>query len=169
MLCWELSRDEEPGRPPSPVGPPGALAIATGYPNACGIEAEQHVACGDETVGFERVVGIQRASTLVMGREHGCVIVDAQAVWCWPTHSHSSSDRVGTCKTRDVAVPITLGAPATELWADDWTTCARTDTGEVRCWGSPSLTGTGQPVCQTTPVAIEQAWAQPGAPPVVGR
>jgi hypothetical protein len=153
--CWSAGRDEEPPKPPEAVGPAGARAVASGWPTACVIEADQHVACGDETVGFERVAGIEHATSLVMGREHGCAIADGRGVWCWETHSHSNADRVGTCKERDVAVPVTLAAPATELWADGGMTCARVDGDAIHCWGSPERAGTGQPVCHPTPIEIE--------------
>lgn len=77
---------------------------------------------------------------LEVGRAHSCVVFESGAVRCWGNNSDgqlgygdvvSLGDDPGELPADDVNV----GAKVVQVALGDYHTCARTDSGKVRCWG----------------------------------
>jgi len=86
------------------------------------------------------------ATQVVVGDYHSCALLSAGTVRCWGDNSQgqlalSGVTTVGERDTPADHAPIDLGGVAVQLEAGANHTCARLNTGGVRCWGS---NGSGQ-------------------------
>ena len=80
------------------------------------------------------------ATAIETGGSHTCAILDGGRVRCW---GHNGSGRlgyghrstIGDDETPREAGDVDLGGAAVQLALGDEHTCARLDTGAVRCWG----------------------------------
>jgi alpha-tubulin suppressor-like RCC1 family protein len=81
------------------------------------------------------------ATALVAGFHHFCAILDGGSVRCWGGNSsgqlgygHASS--IGDDESPSADGPVPLAAPAVELAAGQFFSCARLAGGDVKCWGA---------------------------------
>ena len=81
------------------------------------------------------------AVSLVAGAHHACAVLEGGTVRCWGLND---SGQLGYGHTQDIGddeqpwsqAPVDVGGAVVELAAGERHTCARLDTGGVRCWGS---------------------------------
>jgi len=95
-------------------------------------------------------------TALAAGGQHTCALLDSGQVKCWGDNrfgqlgqGDTRSRGGGPCEMGIDLLPVDLrGARATAIAAGSAHTCARLDTGEVRCWGDnePGQLGLGDRV-----------------------
>jgi len=104
--------------------------------------------------------------SLDYGADHFCGIRTDRTLWCWGTN-YSDAVGVNTAEGANIAAPTQVGTDT------DWdqvgtggrsagvnftgSTCARKTTGQIYCWGHPSLTGTNGVDVGPTPTLITPA------------
>jgi alpha-tubulin suppressor-like RCC1 family protein len=144
--------------PQQSAGVVDAIAISAGAAHVCTLGVAGAVRCwGSNTVGqlgngaalpsvvAVTVTGLEGASAVRSGARHACAIVRG-AVLCWGANDRGQlgvADTGGLCAVGDQSIPCAR-APvavagvegAVELAAGEAHTCARTERGEVLCWGS---------------------------------
>ncbi len=95
----------------------------------------------DESPGSAGTVALGgRAVSVVAGAHHACASLDDGSVRCWGLND---SGQLGYGHTQDIGddelptsvPPVALGGTVVQLVAGERHTCARFDTGAVRCWG----------------------------------
>lgn len=92
------------------------------------------------------------ASSIAVGRRHGCAIVDG-SVHCWGNDAYGQASGVG--REPELHVHYRYGLKATvrvnlpegikQVHASNETTCARGDSGSVYCWGKNRFGEVGVP------------------------
>ncbi|MFW6023497.1 MAG: RCC1 domain-containing protein [Myxococcota bacterium] len=135
---------------PKPVkGPKDAVALTAGEGFTCARTTRGTARCWGRNdhaqlgrghrgapEGPGDVAGLQNVAQLAAGRDHACALLDDGAVRCWGL---AIDGQVGARAGGDVAarpVRVPLPEPAVEVAAGGYHTCARVETGEVRCFGS---------------------------------
>jgi alpha-tubulin suppressor-like RCC1 family protein len=81
---------------------------------------------------------------LAAGTTHTCARLDTGAVRCWGWGhkgelGYGNTDSIGDDETPASAGDVDLGGVAVEITAGSDRTCARLETGAVRCWGFGNL------------------------------
>ena len=81
-----------------------------------------------------------KAIDLAAGSEHTCVVLESGTVRCWGygflgALGLGTTEDVGDNEVPSAMGPVSVGGTATRLYAGAYNTCARLNTGEVRCWG----------------------------------
>jgi hypothetical protein len=82
-----------------------------------------------------------RVVQLAAGHTHTCAVLDTRAVRCWGYNGigqlgYGHTSYIGDNETPASAGDVNVGGPVTQIVAGSDHTCARLDTGAVRCWGS---------------------------------
>jgi alpha-tubulin suppressor-like RCC1 family protein len=82
-----------------------------------------------------------RVKHIVAGYEHTCALFDGGGVRCWGMGANGRLGTGATVNIGDDETPATipdvvLGGRAVQITAGRDHTCARLDTGKVRCWGA---------------------------------
>jgi hypothetical protein len=82
-----------------------------------------------------------KAVQLAVGGHHTCARLETGAVRCWGLNGagqlgYGNLDSVGDDETPESVGDVPLGGTAVELAAGENHTCARLDTGAIRCWGN---------------------------------
>jgi alpha-tubulin suppressor-like RCC1 family protein len=156
--------------------------------HACGLTAEGHVYCwgynGELALGVgdnadrwlpTRVRGLPGTAVDVSSsRRDACAALADGTAYCWGQNDYGG---LGNATTTDSNVPVQVkGVGGTgvltgvvQVAAGDWSSCARLDTGQVRCWGynSQGELGDGAVAQQTSPrvvIAGETNMASPTSP-----
>jgi len=73
---------------------------------------------------------------LASGWAHHCALTADGRVWCWGLNA---SGQLGTSTPGGSyarALEVRLDDEVSDLWAGAWTTCARTVSGTILCWGT---------------------------------
>jgi alpha-tubulin suppressor-like RCC1 family protein len=159
VKCWGLNIDGQLGDGTSidsstPVNVNGlaasVIAIEAGSDHTCALISAGGVKCwgnnesgqlGDGTVDGRLtpvdVLGLTSGVALVAaGGDHTCALTTAGGVKCWGANSSGQlGDSSGISSTVPVDVPGLTGG-VTALAAGWGYTCAITNLGEVRCWGT---------------------------------
>ena len=83
---------------------------------------------------------VDPTAQIVAGGRQTCALSTAGAVRCWGSGEfgvlgYGNTDNIGDDERPATAGDVPLGAPATQLAAGYFHTCALLDTGNVRCWG----------------------------------
>lgn len=195
--CWgnnfggllDGSADAAPGNiHASPVvvpGVSGAVAMAAGQQQSCGVFANETMRCwgslsaGGGTLDFRiaSLAGVASISgrTIVGGSGHSCARRADSTVACWGTDSSGQlgdgilgganrSDPAAVRSGPGSAAALTNAAAITAGTAHN---CVRMGDGQVRCWGAngggqlgdPSVTGTNEPA----PFIVVDHLSLPGA------
>jgi alpha-tubulin suppressor-like RCC1 family protein len=148
VWCWGVNRH-------ALVGPSSAGEFDCGEENHCLIKPAQ-------------IPGLSDAVHVVGGAEFACALKKDGAVWCWGQPSGSSntlgrdtSSLPACVATQQCVEPQPIdGVPAgtrfVQLSGSQATACARTEGGQVYCWGSNTwgLLGTQDPPWSVPPVLI---------------
>jgi alpha-tubulin suppressor-like RCC1 family protein len=96
---------------------------------------------GEGGAGGQRVVEPGRAIEVALGRLHSCARFDDGRVRCWgaaPWSGNGSAGTIGDDEPASFAGDLALGdgGDVAQLAAGWFHTCARLDSGKLRCWGS---------------------------------
>jgi len=132
--------------------PSGYKQIAAGASHTCAITQNDGVDCWGSNYLGELGNGSNSSTSLAVtaqglssgvkqvavGSSHSCAVMIAGGVKCWGYHS-----QLGNGATIDSSVPVDVlsapgGAPLADIQAisaNDFQTCALTNTGNVKCWG----------------------------------
>jgi alpha-tubulin suppressor-like RCC1 family protein len=125
--------------------PKGIVAMDIADAHACGLDAKGSVHCwgarygdeGDIPYEVEIPANLPPGSAIAIGEAHRCVIAKKDgAVWCWGANDDGQCDGTRSRGRRD-AVEVPGVADAVELALGSWSSCARTRSGKVFCWGRP--------------------------------
>jgi alpha-tubulin suppressor-like RCC1 family protein len=134
---------------PGAVALPGpAIDLALGAYHTCAVLDDGNVYCWgnneNRTLGTllgaasstpVKVPGLDaRATSIVSGEDHLCVLLETRRVKCWGTNFASQLGDSSSAP-RDTAVPVTSIANVVEIAAGGHHTCALIEGGDVRCWG----------------------------------
>jgi len=82
------------------------------------------------------VSGITTAQSVSVGGSHSCAVLDSGGVQCW---GFNGSGRLGNGTTTSSSTPVPvfrIGSGATVVSAGNSHSCARLNSGQLRCWGS---------------------------------
>lgn len=161
------------GRPCSPAplalaGVAAIRAVTAGWLHTCGLAAGGSVLCwGDDSLdqlgrsaagpAAAPVEGLPAAVTQVSaGGLHTCALAGDGSVLCW---GDGSSGQLGQGAAEDSGTPVAvagLAAPAVEIAAGSYHTCARLADGGVACWGANRFgqLGDGTRTTRTRAVAV---------------
>ncbi|MEM9463647.1 MAG: hypothetical protein AAGF11_56440 [Myxococcota bacterium] len=162
LHTMDLGDDETPATAsePTAVDLGGvATALAVGASFACALRADAAVLCwgagnhGQLGLGNIARVGDdetpQGAGTLLLGApvvgltagaDHACALLDSGQIRCWGANDYGQlglghTDPIGDDETPDQVAPVALGQDAVEVVAGGHHTCARLNSGAIRCWG----------------------------------
>ncbi|KIG16938.1 Molybdopterin oxidoreductase, iron-sulfur binding subunit [Enhygromyxa salina] len=91
-------------------------------------------------------LGLHAAVALSAGAYSTCAVLDNGAVRCWGSGNngilgYGNLEHIGDDETPSTAGNVDVGGKATQVSIHLLHTCARLDTGEVRCWGLGTLSG----------------------------
>lgn len=132
-----------------------ATQVACGHMHNCALRDDGRVLCWgshhDYRIGYDTLedVGKQRSPAEVgplpltgviqvaTGSSHSCALLAGGRVRCWGAGTSGQLGR-GDLETNVVAAEageVNLGEPAVELALGLAHSCARTESGKVRCWG----------------------------------
>jgi len=111
----------------------GALGkLGYGNTNAIGDDEQPYIA-GDVSVGGP-------VKDLALGLNHTCALLTNGNVRCWGQGvygqlGYGNNQNIGDNEQPSVAGDVNVGGHVVQISAGDNHTCARLDTGNVRCWG----------------------------------
>ena len=93
---------------------------------------------GPEPAPVEARPPVTDVQELALGRTHSCALRDSGAVYCWGDNLYGqlgdgSSDELAPSPRRVAGLP-----KSSQIVAAEQQTCARTEAGEVWCWGGRS-------------------------------
>ena len=96
---------------------------------------------------------------MALGGRHTCAVTSGGGMKCWGSQSYGQLGNGVWNEQVDQTTPVTvvgLGALVTAATASEWTTCALTSGGGVKCWGygGGGNLGNGQIVISPTPVDV---------------
>ncbi|MEM6990486.1 MAG: hypothetical protein AAF721_08315 [Myxococcota bacterium] len=158
-LLEDIGDDEAP----SSVGPidlgGDAIALGIGIDVACALLDDGDVVCwglnafGAAGYGHTNIVGDDESPAmagpvdvggtvveLAVGGQGVCVRLDDDAVRCWGRNQfgqlgYGNVDTIGDDEVPSTAGDVDVGGTVVQLSKGDFTTCARLDTDEIKCWG----------------------------------
>ncbi|MEO1061204.1 MAG: fibronectin type III domain-containing protein [Actinomycetota bacterium] len=136
---------------------------ALGYPGTSEIGIDDVPAdAGDIDVGLD-------VSQIAAGADHTCALTTNGRVRCWGEGSEGQLGRASTEDVGDDETPASagnarMGTRAVQVDVGDEHTCAITDEGAVRCWGSGDLGQLGY--ANTTDVGDDERPATAGDVPL---
>ena len=165
LQCWGANDrgqlgDGTAADRPRPGAVPGldqVRAFALGDAFACALEGQSIFCWGAGDAGQlgrsggdlrqpEEVtsLGPRRFVSLATGAQHACALDVAGEVWCWGADDEGQLGRGGTLPSRPMPA-VVGGLPLiVEVAAGARHTCARSDAGEVYCWGGNGEGQVGQ-------------------------
>lgn len=118
VYCWGLARNLERGRATKIHGVQGAVEVSCGYEDSCARTGAGQVFCwGDEAP--TRIEGLEPARSIGVGTR-ACAVLD---------------DGTVRCTAPENAIEQPAIEDAVEVGVGFYHACARTTSGEVRCWG----------------------------------
>ena len=144
-----------------------ATAVAVGWRHACAVQGSSTKCWGLNSSGQlgngntndqstpVTVPGLSNTTSLALGNEHTCALSSAGTVSCWGNNASGQLGSNGTTnQSAPAAVPSLTNVTQISAAESASTTCARTSSGGVRCWGlnSTGQLGNGTTVSSTTPV-----------------
>lgn len=157
---------DTPARLPSTMGDVDVggevRAIAAGGDFTCALLASGGVRCwgygGDGALGYASRTQVGgtldsspasagdvdvggRATSIAAGAAHACALLEDGGVVCWGLGSsgqlgHGTASSIGADETPSAGGRVDVGGRATAIAAGGFHTCAKLDTGNVRCWGA---------------------------------
>lgn len=180
VKCWGWNESGQIGdsttrtERPTPVDVTGlgsgVTAISAGRYFSCALTTTGGVKCwgmnvhgelGDGTTTNRsapvEVTGLTSGVTAISaGGYHACALMTAGGVKCWGWNDTGQlGDDTESTRTTPVDV-VGLGSGVAAIAAGSWHTCALTDPGGVKCWGSngSGILGNGETDNRRTPVDV---------------
>lgn len=172
--CWDAGFLEgaEPSGvriDPEVIGVHRAVDIAVGYGFSCAVTDDGLVHCWgfndvgqlgmgstEDVEGVVTVLGVRDAVALSAGAMYACALSNDGTVSCWGAYETGAPHSPGA--SPEVPTPVVVPAltNAIEISAGLSTTCARTASGAIVCWGLSGLglLGTGLDR-DSTPIPVE--------------
>jgi hypothetical protein len=182
VKCWGLNSSGQIGNgtitangaasttksPSDVIGLGGGLQqIATGGSTACAVTSTGGVKCwgsntygqiGQGTTSLPKTAPVDvvslgaPVSRIALGTWHACALTTGGAVKCW---GRNNDGQLGNGSTQDSAAPVAvtgLSSGVVAIAAGGLATCAITNAGAVKCWGSNSsgTTGSGSAAVRIT-------------------
>ena len=100
-----------------------------------------------------------RVVSLALGMSHSCALINTGEVRCWgqfagKARHDGQMENLGDNETPASGEPVALGGRAVQISAGGDNTCARLDTGAVRCWHFRQIWG-------SQPSQINPNWRKP--------
>ena len=98
----------------------------------------------DEAPAYAGEVALGGAAvSVVAGAHHACALLEDGAVRCWGLGQSGQlglgcASNIGDDELPVNVGPVKVGGPAVEIVAGGYHTCARLESGDVRCWGEGS-------------------------------
>lgn len=97
------------------------------------------------------VVGLNDAVAITAGARHACALRAAGEVICWGDNSRVQTGDLNAASSQTTPTPVLQidGSPLSdvgpmvEIDAGTWSTCARSQAGDVYCWGDASYLDPG--------------------------
>ncbi len=137
----------------------GIIAISAGEWSSCALTEIGTVKCwGDGRLSPVEIDGFdQPATALSAGGSHYCAIIATTGLQCWGSNSFGQLGD-GTILTRNAPVDVVgLTSGVSMIAAGQSHTCAVTETGVAKCWGSNALgqLGNGEAGYALTPQLVE--------------
>ncbi|MGB7963762.1 MAG: hypothetical protein WCF12_12520 [Propionicimonas sp.] len=178
VRCWGIRGGAENGAGPADVTGAASriTAVSVGGMHQCAVTRSGGVKCwgdnadgqlGDGTlttrpapVAVDGLPGPIRAVS--SGMSHNCALTRAGGVVCW---GDNSEGQLGNRKEKDSRSPVAvrgLSSGVTALSAGGSHTCAITETGKVRCWGSGRQGQLGVRAAINSRVPVEVVGLAPG-------
>lgn len=188
VLCWGANSYGQIGNtsigraldlPTRVLGLPGkAKGVAAGSHHSCALLESGEVYCwganGNGELGDGSIAPVDRRTpvrvsraendfqSIVAGSMHTCAITTKSAVYCWGDYTHGQLGSAGIGGSRSTT-PVQvngLTSGVVELSAGFYHTCARFESGAVKCWGDNTQNQLGTPtyntcetgICSYTPV-----------------
>jgi len=177
VKCWGYNAagqvgDGTNGDKHAPVNVSGltsnVIAIATGHYHSCAVTGAGAVKCwgynNEGQLGNNSntnsnvpvdVNGLSSGmSAVTAGYVHTCALTSAGGVKCWGRNAEGQLGN-GTNSASNVPVDVSgLSSGVTAISAGYWHTCARTNTGAVKCWGNNiyGLLGNASTINSNVPV-----------------
>jgi len=150
-----------------------ATAVAAGDRFTYALASDGSVSCwgtnasgqlGDGSTAsraFPGAAGLPAAAVAIgAGARHACAVMAAGSVLCWGSNDAGqiTGSAGASVMTSSTSTPVAAGAVA--VVAGDGHTCARLESGAVRCWGAAVQAGGGTPIASgsaTTALAAGRA------------
>jgi alpha-tubulin suppressor-like RCC1 family protein len=111
----------------------------TGADGRLGYENDDDIGDDEDPISAGHLPGIKDAVQITAGQKHSCALLGDGSVSCWGSNNYGQLGSGPTAFPLVFAQNIDLGAPAVEVVAGDYHTCAILDTGELLCWGLGSM------------------------------
>jgi alpha-tubulin suppressor-like RCC1 family protein len=146
--------------------PAGVVDVATGAAGGCARTLDRQVWCWGRGVGITPVLrsGVTAADEITAGRAHACALSRGR-VLCW---GENRDGQLGQPiqpggMTNTLAEPATVPLPAVivEVAAADDHTCARSEAGQIFCWGRGDEGQLGDGRLQSSPAPLAVALPEP--------
>jgi alpha-tubulin suppressor-like RCC1 family protein len=179
--CWGLGESGQRGdnsfstfapnfTPVAVNGLTGAVALATGYGQACALLSNATMRCWGEnregqlgngttanpgTAQPVAVSGITGATAITTGAYHTCALLGNGTVRCWGRNGQGQLGN-GTVTNSSTPVAVSGLTGVTAVSGGGVHTCAVLTDGTVRCWGENVFgqVGDGTTATRTTPVQV---------------
>ena len=143
---------------PVPIGGP-VVQLASGWAHTCALLEGGSVRCwgsgevsGNLGYGTQENIGDDETpedvgdidvgapvEAITTGRYHTCALLAGGCVRCWGEGGitgYGNLETIGDDETPATAGEVDIGGPVTQISAGATHTCARLETGTVRCWGT---------------------------------
>ncbi len=152
----------------------GVAGLGAGHYFSCGLMSNGELRCWGSNYYGQLGVGIQvsrqltpttvtglggTALSIAIGRDHACAVLDNGQARCWGNNDHGQLGNGSLSAPRQRLEPVHvsgLGTSVEEIAAGADHTCARSASGDVRCWGSNShgQLGNGQTSRHFVPIQV---------------
>lgn len=162
VICWGSTPTRIDG-----LGSP-VSAIAVGSQHACAVTTRGTVSCWGQNGSWQlgrsspsssvntalEVEGLRDVRRVAAGEAHTCALLSNGSVKCW---GRNQNNELGNGTKTNSAQPVDvagLNLGVVDLVVHGKTTCARTTSGAVKCWGSNANGITGDTNSDSVPQNI---------------
>lgn len=179
VYCWGNNSEGQKGAATATPGVPkqvtgiasGATAITTGWLHTCAVVsgalqcwgADNGGQLGHKTTSTavttpQQVSGLTSGVIAVAGGQmHTCALMSSGSLKCWGAGGAGQLG-IGTQPSRE-SYPVDVATPGlsfTSVYAGAFTTCGKTNTGSLKCWGDNNrgVTGTGGGTMVLVPTSV---------------
>jgi alpha-tubulin suppressor-like RCC1 family protein len=113
---------------------------------------------GASSISFKPVAvsGLVNAIAVSVGKYHSCAVTESGSAYCWGKNDNGQLGNGSTSYSQSTPVLVSGLSNVVAVSAGGWHSCARTDSGQVLCWGdnTDGQLGDGSTSNRNTPVAV---------------